>query len=258
MDNGLVTCFSGGHPVVLGQGVPVAWPLFCIVSTKEKAIYKEASDDSFVLRDSSDTLPCRRGRNGASTCRGQTGDRPPATQQPAGQPPAGQQPSTRARPTTSSPASQQPSSTIRAGNKIKCNVGCVKPGTSTGTWVLENAEAQKAGATGSGAVGTSGGSTMTFAKFLRCRDSEFEGACEPQGRDCGNDVKRVWCHRSRRSTGRRSSGRSDGCDGWNGKSGHARSRGCDGSHRRNRSRRRASFRASLQCGIVEDGFATCP
>jgi hypothetical protein len=48
-----------------------------------------------------------------------------------------------------------------AGNKITY-VGCVKPGTSTGTWVLENAEAQKAGATGSGAVGTSGGSTMTL------------------------------------------------------------------------------------------------
>ena len=84
---------------------------------------------------------------------------PPATQQPAGQPPAGQQPST-SKPTTSSPSPQQPSSTM-AGNKITY-VGCVKPGTSTGTWVLENAEAQKAGATGSGAVGTSGGSTMTL------------------------------------------------------------------------------------------------
>ena len=62
---------------------------------------------------------------------------PPATQQPAAQPPA------------------------MAGNKITY-VGCVKPGTSSGTWVLENAEAQKAGATGSGAVGTSGGSTMTL------------------------------------------------------------------------------------------------
>jgi hypothetical protein len=48
-----------------------------------------------------------------------------------------------------------------AGNKVTY-VGCVKPGTSTGTWVLENAEAQKAGATGSGAVGTSGRSTMTL------------------------------------------------------------------------------------------------
>jgi hypothetical protein len=85
---------------------------------------------------------------------------PPATQQPAGQPPAGQQPST-GRPTTSSPSSQQTTSTM-AGNKITY-VGCVKPGTTTGTWVLENAEAQKAGATGSRAVGTSGGSTMTLS-----------------------------------------------------------------------------------------------
>ncbi len=85
---------------------------------------------------------------------------PPATQQPAGQPPAGQQPSTGAPP-TSSPSSQQPSSAKMAGNKITY-VGCVKPGTSTGTWVLENAEAQKPGASGPGAVGTSGGSTMTL------------------------------------------------------------------------------------------------
>jgi hypothetical protein len=41
-------------------------------------------------------------------------------------------------------------------------VGCLKPGTSTGTWVLENAAPQKAGATGSGTVGTSGRSTMTL------------------------------------------------------------------------------------------------
>lgn len=79
---------------------------------------------------------------------------PPATQQPAGQPPAGQSPSP-GRPTTSSPSSTM------AENKITY-VGCVKPGTSTGTWVLENAQAQKAGATGSSAVGTSGGSTMTL------------------------------------------------------------------------------------------------
>jgi hypothetical protein len=84
---------------------------------------------------------------------------PPASQQPTGQPPTSQQPST-ARPTTSSPSSQEPSSTT-AGNKITY-VGCVKPGASTGTWVLENAEAQKTGATGSGAVGTSGGSRMTL------------------------------------------------------------------------------------------------
>jgi pilus assembly protein FimV len=83
---------------------------------------------------------------------------PPAAQQPAAQPTAGQQPST-GRPSTSSPSSQQTST--MAGNKITY-VGCIKPGTTTGAWVLENAEAQKAGATGSRAVGTSGGSTMTL------------------------------------------------------------------------------------------------
>ena len=77
---------------------------------------------------------------------------PPATQQPAGQPPAGQQPAAeKPNPTSPSPA--------MAGNKITY-VGCVKPGTSTGTWVLENAEAQKGA--DSGAVGTSGKSTTTL------------------------------------------------------------------------------------------------
>ena len=69
---------------------------------------------------------------------------PVATPQPAGAPRTGQKP----------PATM-------AGNKVTY-VGCVKPGTSTGTWVLENAEAQKAGAPASGAIGTSGRSMMTL------------------------------------------------------------------------------------------------
>jgi hypothetical protein len=76
----------------------------------------------------------------------------PAGDKPASYPPASQQ--------SAAPPAGQPSSTM-AGNKITY-VGCVKPGTSSGTWVLENAEAQKAGATGSGAVGTSGKSTTTL------------------------------------------------------------------------------------------------
>jgi hypothetical protein len=79
---------------------------------------------------------------------------PPATQQPAGQPPARQQPP------TGKPSAQQPSSTM-VGNKVTY-VGCIKPGTSTETWVLENAETQKAGATGSGTAATSGKSQMTL------------------------------------------------------------------------------------------------
>ena len=66
------------------------------------------------------------------------------------------------RPTTSPASSQQQPSSTMPGNKITY-VGCVKPGTSAGTWVLENAEAQKAGATGSDAVGTSGKSTTTLS-----------------------------------------------------------------------------------------------
>src|SRR5688500_8216797 len=84
---------------------------------------------------------------------------PPATQQPAGQPPAGQQPSTQ-KPTTPPSSAQQPSSTM-SGNKVTYS-GCIKPGTTAGTWVLENAEAaQKTGAPGS-AVGTSGAGKMSL------------------------------------------------------------------------------------------------
>jgi hypothetical protein len=75
------------------------------------------------------------------------------------QPPTGQQPTTD-RPTTPPPSSQQTSSAM-AGNKVTY-VGCIKAGTTTDTWVLENAEAQKGGTTGSRAVGTSGGSTTTL------------------------------------------------------------------------------------------------
>ena len=74
------------------------------------------------------------------------------------QAPAGEKPAS--NPATQQPPPQQPSSTM-TGNKITY-VGCIKPGASTGTWVLETAEAQKAGATGSGAVGTSGKSTTTL------------------------------------------------------------------------------------------------
>jgi len=84
---------------------------------------------------------------------------PPATQQPAGQPPTGQQPTTQ-KPMTPPSSAQQPGrqgeSSTMAGNKVTYT-GCIKPGMTAGTWVLENAEgAQKAGASGSGAVGTSG------------------------------------------------------------------------------------------------------
>ena len=72
----------------------------------------------------------------------------------------GQAPAGDKGPTTNPSSSHQPSSTM-AGNKATY-VGCLKPGTSNGTWVLENAEAQKTGAAGAGAVGTSGGSKMSL------------------------------------------------------------------------------------------------
>ena len=69
----------------------------------------------------------------------------------AAQVPAGDKPA--------SPSSQKTSATT--GNKITY-VGCIKPGASNGAWLLEHAEAQRAGGTGAGAVGTSGQSSMTL------------------------------------------------------------------------------------------------
>jgi hypothetical protein len=65
----------------------------------------------------------------------------------------------------SPPAAQQPArpSESTAASKVTYS-GCVKPGTASGTWVLENAEAaQKAGASAPGGVGTSGASKMAFS-----------------------------------------------------------------------------------------------
>ena len=79
----------------------------------------------------------------------------PAPDRPAAEQPAAQQP------TTPKPATP-PASSASAANKATYT-GCVKPGTSAGTWILENVEAaQKAGASAAGTVGTSGMSKMTF------------------------------------------------------------------------------------------------
>lgn len=79
----------------------------------------------------------------------------PAAQQPAAQP-AAQQPTTAQQPT-------RPDSSTSAANKVTYT-GCIKPGTTEGTWILENAEvAQRAGAASApSTVGTSGASKMSF------------------------------------------------------------------------------------------------
>jgi hypothetical protein len=89
----------------------------------------------------------------------------PAGDRPTSNPPATQQPTTQ-KPATSEPAAQQPSrpaeSSSASAGKVTY-VGCVKPGTSSGSWVLENAElAPKAGASSSSTVGTSGTSKMVL------------------------------------------------------------------------------------------------
>lgn len=79
----------------------------------------------------------------------------PAADQPAAQQPTTPRPTTPARPAQASAA---------AANKVTYT-GCVKPGTATDSWILENAEvAQRAGASASApsTVGTSGTSKMTF------------------------------------------------------------------------------------------------
>ena len=102
------------------------------------------------------------------TAQAPTADRPannpPATQQPETARPATPQPET-PRPTTPPTSAQQPArpsdSSTMAANKVSYT-GCIKPGTTAGTWVLENAEvAQKAGASAPSSVGTSG-SKMSF------------------------------------------------------------------------------------------------
>ena len=63
------------------------------------------------------------------------------------------------QPTTQKP-STPPASSASAANKVTYT-GCVKPGTGTDSWILENAEASaKPGASAS--VGTSGTSKMTL------------------------------------------------------------------------------------------------
>lgn len=97
-------------------------------------------------------------------------DNAPAAEQPASpQQPAAQQPA----PATPRPSTQTPSTQTRgaaepstsAANKVTY-VGCVKPGATAGTWILEHAEvAQRSGATAATptpAVGTSGMAKMTF------------------------------------------------------------------------------------------------
>ena len=78
---------------------------------------------------------------------------PPAAEQPAAQQPTTPRPST-------PPA--RPAESASAANKVTYT-GCVKPGTGTDTWILENAEAaSRAGASAPSTVGTSGTSKMTF------------------------------------------------------------------------------------------------
>lgn len=98
------------------------------------------------------------------TAQAPAGDPPagkyPAAEQPREQEPAAQQPTT-PRPATPQPSAQQPTrpaeTSTMAANKVTYT-GCIKPGTTTGTWILENAEvAQRAGAASTpGTVGTSG------------------------------------------------------------------------------------------------------
>jgi hypothetical protein len=96
-------------------------------------------------------------------------DRPsdnPQAQEPAAPQPAAQQPTT-PRPTTPPPSAQQPArpaeTSTMAANKVTYT-GCLKPGTTPGTWILESAEvAQRTDAASApSAVGTSGAAKMSF------------------------------------------------------------------------------------------------
>ena len=77
-------------------------------------------------------------------------DRPanPPAEQPAAQ-----------QPTTPKPAA--PPASASAANKVTYT-GCVKPGTSAGTWILENAEVAAKPGSAPSTVGTSGTSKVSF------------------------------------------------------------------------------------------------
>jgi hypothetical protein len=82
----------------------------------------------------------------------------PAEDRPAGNAPAAEQ-----QPAAQQPGAQ-PTTSTSSMDKVTY-VGCIKPGTTSGTWILENAEvAPRAGAPASSstAVGTSGATKTTF------------------------------------------------------------------------------------------------
>jgi hypothetical protein len=91
-----------------------------------------------------------------------TAQAPPA-EQPAAQQPAAQQPTTPRPSTPATPAQQPTRPDASTANKVTYT-GCIKPGATEGTWILENAEvAQRADAASPpSTVGTSGASKMSF------------------------------------------------------------------------------------------------
>jgi hypothetical protein len=81
----------------------------------------------------------------------------PTTPRPSDPPSA--QPARPAEPSSQQPARPAEPSSMASANTVTYT-GCIKPGTTSGTWVLENAEAAaKPGA--SGTVGTSGTAKST-------------------------------------------------------------------------------------------------
>ena len=68
-DNGLISCLTDGHLRSRRRGSASVAP-FLHRLDKRQNYHKEAFDDSLVPCDTRDTLPCRCGRHGASTCRG--------------------------------------------------------------------------------------------------------------------------------------------------------------------------------------------
>lgn len=61
------------------------------------------------------------------------------------------------------PAEPSPKATANKAANTVTYTGCIKPGTTTGTWILESAEvAARPGASSPGTVGTSGTSKITL------------------------------------------------------------------------------------------------
>jgi hypothetical protein len=124
------------------------WPLFCIEQSSDTNMFKEAT----MIRSlyAAPAMFCLAAAIVTAQAPAPDRPNPPAAEQPAAQ-----------QPTTPRPATP-PASSTAAANKVTYT-GCIKPGTATDTWILENAEVAAKAGSAPATVGTSGTAKMSFS-----------------------------------------------------------------------------------------------